>query len=125
MKEILILTHGDFGKALIKSAEMIVGEMENVKSFGLQPGVSPEDFIKEVMTLIDDNTKEYFVLVDLFGGTPFHAAMYLTKNYDVNVITGVNLPLLVEIHNQTVHSETVNVDAIIEEAKESLRVAKL
>jgi len=35
--------------------------------------------------------------VDLFGGSPFNVALYVMKNYDVKVITGVNMPMLIEL----------------------------
>ena len=41
---IFVCTHGRFGEELIKSAEMIAGETENVFSFSLLPGMPPEDY---------------------------------------------------------------------------------
>lgn len=47
-KMVLLGSHGRFAEELIKSAEMIVGEMKNVRSFSLLPGMSLEEYMKEV-----------------------------------------------------------------------------
>lgn len=125
MSHILILTHGNFGEALIHSAEMISGPMDNVSFYGLQPGVNPQDFIAEVNSKIQDKSVKYFILVDLFGGTPFHAAMYLTKTLNAEVITGASLPLLLELHSQVIYSDTIDINAIIEMGQDAIKHAKL
>lgn len=125
MKEILVLTHGNFGDELIKSAEMITGEMENVSFYGLQPGVDPQSYIQSVQEKLTDKEKEYFILVDMFGGTPFHAAMFLTQQINAQVITGVNLPILIEIQSQTQYNDEIDIESVIENAKDTIQHAKM
>lgn len=93
---ILVLTHGNAGEALVKSAEMIISTLENVQAFSLLPGMSPEEFIEIVKAHLDNLRKGVLILTDLFGGTPFNVAMALSKNYDINVVSGVNIAMIIE-----------------------------
>lgn len=93
---IVVLTHGDAGKELIKSAEMILGKLENVCAFSLLPGMLPEDFLLKVKLKLDKIPKGTLVLTDLYGGTPSNIIGALSKLYDVYVVTGVNIAMLIE-----------------------------
>ena len=78
---VLLCTHGKFGEELKRSAEMIAGTLDRVKVFSLFPGMTPEE------------------LSDIAGGTPFNVTARLAAEYPVAVITGVNLPMLIEVHD--------------------------
>lgn len=111
---IVIATHGKFGEEIIKSAEMIVGKMDNIKSVSLIPSMSFEDFTKEANTVLSDLSGDTLVLVDLYGGTPCNVFTALTKKYNHNVITGLNLPMLIDLYINTNDSSNVNVKEVIE-----------
>lgn len=111
---IVIATHGKFGEEIIKSAEMIVGKMNNIKSVSLMPSMSFEDFTKEANTVLSDLSGDTLVLVDLYGGTPCNVFTALTKKYNHNVITGLNLPMLIDLYINTNDSNDVNVKEVIE-----------
>ncbi len=93
---ILILTHGNAGEALVKSAEMIISTLQNVMAFSLLPGMSPEEFIEMVKEKLDALPKGVLILTDLFGGTPFNVAMALSRNYDISLVSGVNISMIIE-----------------------------
>ncbi|MBP2657748.1 MAG: fructose transporter subunit [Firmicutes bacterium] len=93
---ILILTHGNVGEAFVESAEMIMGTLANVQAFSLLPGMSPEEFIEMIKVKLDTLPKGVLVLTDLFGGTPFNAAIALSGHYDINVVSGVNISMIIE-----------------------------
>lgn len=97
-KNILVLTHGKFGEELIKSAEMIVGTLDNVSALSLMPDMSAEEFKTKTESYLEKNDNEIICLVDLFGGTPSNTIMYLSQKYDVTIISGVNLPMLLEVY---------------------------
>lgn len=99
-RAILIITHGEFGVELVKSIEMIMGEQENVNALGLKPGQSVDDLRIRAKEILDHNkgqNLETVVLVDLLGGSPSNVALSLLKEYKVNILTGVNMPMLVEM----------------------------
>lgn len=97
-KMILLGTHGRFGEELIKSAELILGEMKNVRSFSLLPGMALEDYVPSVKETLQGLPKGALCLVDLFGGTPCNAFCALSREYGNVVVTGLNLAMLMEVY---------------------------
>lgn len=97
-KVILLGTHGRFGEELIRSAELIVGEMKNVRSFSLLPGMSLEDYLPPVAEELEKLPEGTICLVDLFGGTPSNTFCALSRKYGNVVVTGLNLAMLIEVY---------------------------
>ena len=98
---VFVCTHGRFGEELIKSAEMIAGEAENVFAFSLMPGMQPEDYramLEKQLEKLGDG--KVLCLVDLFGGTPCTTCAILSKTYDMQVISGFNLAMYIEVTSQ-------------------------
>lgn len=98
---ILVVTHGDFGKSLLKSAELIVSKQNNVIALGLFPGDSIDDFKEKIAKAIKklDEGEGVLVFTDLYGGSPSNAiAMNLREIEDIKFecSTGVNLPMILE-----------------------------
>lgn len=99
MTGIIVASHGDLAKGILMSAEMIVGKQENVAACCLLPSEGPEDIKNKIITAIDqfDSCDEILFLVDLWGGTPFNQITTLVEgNENYRVITGLNLPMLIE-----------------------------
>ena len=95
---IVIGTHGRFGEELVKSAAMIAGNMGRVKACSLLPEYSFEDYMRLVdKTLSELDDGFTIVLVDLYGGTPCNTFTVLSQKYHYDVLTGLNLPMLIEI----------------------------
>ena len=97
---VVIITHGNFGKELLESVEMIMGEQKDVVTRGLNLGDDVESLRADIEKIVDENqksNKDTIVLVDLFGGSPSNIALSLLKHYDVRVMTGVNMPMLIEM----------------------------
>lgn len=120
---IVLGTHGRFGEELIKSAEMIVGKMENVKSVSLLPTMSFEEFMHQVDSVLNELNGPVLALVDLYGGTPCNVFTALTKKYHHNVIAGLNLPMLIDLYMNTVNSETLDMDGLIKKCINNTRSA--
>ncbi|HBN28456.1 MAG TPA: PTS mannose transporter subunit IIAB [Clostridiaceae bacterium] len=99
-KAALIITHGFSGKELLKSVEMIMGEQKNVKALGLSLGESVDDLKNTADNIVVENQKaglDTIILVDILGGSPSNVALYLLKKYkNIKLITGVNMPMLIE-----------------------------
>ncbi len=93
---ILILTHGDAGKELVKSAEMIVGELKDVYAISLLPEMSSEDLANQVKEKLDEAPKGTLILTDLFGGTPSNVTNALSSQYEIYGVTGLNIAMLIE-----------------------------
>jgi PTS system mannose-specific IIA component len=97
MINVVVVTHGDFGKALIRAAEMIVGPQENVRAVSLFPEESPAGFGDKLdAALADLDGQETLLLIDLFGGTPCNVSSRKVLQANTEVITGMNMAMLIE-----------------------------
>ncbi|MDD3337361.1 MAG: hypothetical protein PHS82_00725 [Lachnospiraceae bacterium] len=102
MVELIVVSHGNFAKALLGSAELVMGEQENVTTFGFHLGENVEDLrnkIEEKIKAIQKESpeSEILVLTDMKSGSPFNASTMLMQNYDFYQIAGINLPIFLEI----------------------------
>lgn len=96
---IVIGTHGWAAEQLLKTAEMLLGEQENVGWIDFVPGENAETLIEKYNAqLATLNTAEgVLFLVDTWGGSPFNAASRIVVDKEhYEVIAGVNIPMLVE-----------------------------
>ncbi|MGV3489615.1 MAG: PTS sugar transporter subunit IIA [Tuberibacillus sp.] len=99
MIALVVATHGEFSREIVKSAEMIFGEQENIVAVTFKPGEGLEDLTNKYQQALNElDTKDgVLFLVDLFGGSPFNAAANLISSEEnMDMITGVNLPMLIE-----------------------------
>lgn len=98
MVGLVIATHGRLAEELVHTAEGIVGAIPDVKACGIEPGSSPEsicDAMRKAIAQVDSGDG-VIVLADLFGGTPCNQSLTLCSNARVEVVTGVNLPMLIK-----------------------------
>ncbi|MDH6365401.1 PTS system mannose-specific IIA component [Enterococcus sp. PF1-24] len=96
MKFILV-SHGDFAKSMLGSAQMIVGEQNEVQAFGLYPKDDIGELKSKIRTAIEGMGGEDMIcFTDLFSGSPFNAVVSLMGEYPIRHITGMNLPMILE-----------------------------
>lgn len=93
---ILIITHGQFGKELLNSCEMVLGKMDNVYCFSLLMGMPPEQLIENVAAVLDKAPANSIIFTDIYAGTPSNVAAVFAKKNKYPVICGLNLPMLIE-----------------------------
>lgn len=122
-RQLVVITHGYFGKEMIRSAEMIIGKMENVQSFSLEPEMDPIGFIDSIKESLIDVHENTIYLVDLFGGTPFHAGAYLVKSHGGKLVTGINISLLIEIYT-SLQNEDLDLSQIVDGIKDSIKIVE-
>lgn len=98
MVGIIVISHGTYAEALISSVEMICGKLEKIAAIGLKQTESIDSLNKKIeMKIKELNTDEILILVDLLGGTPYNASCLWIENPKINVVTGINMPMLLEI----------------------------
>lgn len=96
---VLITTHGNLGSELIKVAELIRGSLKGIIHISIDQTKGVEELQKEMSTAIKklDRGQGVLILTDLFGGTPSNISLSFLKEGKVEVITGVNLPMLLKL----------------------------
>ena len=96
---VLITTHGNLGTELIHAAESIKGPLKDVMHVCVDQTKGVEDLKKEIQSAIKklDKGKGVLILTDLFGGTPSNISLSFMKDGKVEVVTGVNLPMLLKL----------------------------
>jgi len=98
---LLVISHGGLAEGLLDAMQMITGPQEKVLALGLQESEAPEDLIERIREAVEtlDDGDGVLIMVDLYGATPFNSSsrLFLESQKKIEVITGVNLPMLVEI----------------------------
>lgn len=95
----LIVTHGRLAVELLNAAEMIVGEIHHVTAVSIgwhdDVDMSSQMIAKAVKRV--DSGEGVLILTDMFGGTPTNIASTFLEDGQVEVVTGVNLPMLLKL----------------------------
>ena len=94
----LIVTHGQLGKELLEAAARIDGEIEGLAAICLdwnQPVSQAHQQIEEALSQIPKD-KEVIIFTDMFGGTPSNISISFLQRGRIEIVTGVNLPMLVK-----------------------------
>lgn len=94
----VVITHGRLAEALVEAAEAITGKMEKVRAVSVANTDSTDGIRGVVSAAIKevDSGSGAVVFTDMFGGTPTNIALSLMNSGKVEVITGVNLPMLIK-----------------------------
>jgi mannose/fructose-specific phosphotransferase system component IIA len=93
---ILLLSHGEFCSALLKSAELITGEAENVAALPLLKDADISDYGNTAMATFRAMPEGSIVLFDMASGTPFNQMLLKSDGKAFPALCGMNLPMLIE-----------------------------
>lgn len=97
---IILISHGNYAKYAMESAEMIVGKQENYEIISVTDDKDLECVTNELTSAYErlKSDREVIILADIFGGTPCNAcASLILKGANIEVYTGFNLPVLLEL----------------------------
>ena len=95
---ILIVTHGNLADEIMRTCFRIIGEREHVAACSIQWDDDPASATKKMEKLLKkiDQGNGSLVLTDMFGGTPTNIMISLSKRFQVEIVSGVNLPMLIK-----------------------------
>ena len=95
----ILVTHGRLAEEFVKAMEHVVGRQEAVATVCIGPKDDVEARRKEIADAIKDvdSGQGAVILTDLFGGTPSNLAISLMQEGKVEVIAGINLPMLIRL----------------------------
>lgn len=99
----VLVTHGQLANELLAAAEMIVGALKHVAavSIGWHDDTDvAHDEIEGAIRRVSEG-RGVLLLTDMFGGTPTNIASMFLKRKEIEVVTGVNLPMLIKFASQT------------------------
>src|SRR5262249_53077570 len=98
MVGLVVAAHGRLAQELVATAEQIMGPVPDVATVSIEPGTSPETIRAQMRAAVKENDhgEGVLVLADLFGGTPCKESLLLCGKANVEVLAGVNLPMLMK-----------------------------
>jgi PTS system mannose-specific IIA component len=96
---ILIVTHGGLAAELLSAGEVIAGELPNFRALALDWSEGIDEARRRIGAEVDllDRGDGVLILTDMFGDTPSNAALSLREAGRVEVVSGVNLPMIVRL----------------------------
>ncbi|MCT0035307.1 PTS mannose transporter subunit IIAB [Lactococcus lactis subsp. lactis] len=128
---IVIASHGEFAAGIKQSGSMIFGEQEKVQVVTFMPSEGPTDLHAKIEAAIAtfDAEDEVLVLADLWSGSPFNqasAVMGEKPERKIAIITGLNLPMLIQAYTERMMDASAGVDKVVanimKEAKGGIKV---
>jgi len=96
---LLIISHCEVGKEFLNAAELIVGRMEAADAISITQLTESKEMLTAISKKIKvlDRGQGVLILTDMFGGTPSNLSLSFLKEEMVEVLTGVNLPMVIAI----------------------------
>jgi len=96
---VVLVSHANIAKEMLDVIQHIVGPQDKIKAISIFP---EDDIEKKRLEILDsvkkvDSGKGVIVLTDMFGGTPSNLAISVMENEKIEVVAGVNLPMLIKM----------------------------
>jgi len=117
---LVLVTHGQLAAEFRAAMEHVVGPQENVEAISIGPDDDMEQRRTEILAAVSraDTGDGVILLTDMFGGTPSNLAISVMENANVEVLAGINLPMLIKL--ASVRDELPMTEAV-EQAQDSGR----
>jgi mannose PTS system EIIA component len=114
----IVITHGELGKELVEVAKGIVGSQPEVETISLTPGESPGELKKKIEASLGNLKLEDGVIIftDMYGGTPTNTSLPMTLDHKMELLTGVNLPMLLEFFSSR---EMLDLAGLVQKVKQT------
>ncbi len=100
MVGVVVVTHCRLGEELIAAAQLVVGEeLKNFQSVSIDPKEDTEEIREKIIAAIRkvESGGGVLILTDMYGGTPSNISLSFLEEKRIEVITGVNLPMLLKL----------------------------
>ena len=117
MVNVVIISHGEFCEGLLSSLKMIAGDTFGVKAVPLILGEAPESYrekLADTLSSYSEKEQGFLILSDIAGGTPFQSAAYLSKEFKIGLVSGMNMPMLLSLTLGKTAEDTL--DSLVEKA---------
>ena len=96
---LVLVTHGRLAQEFVAATEHVVGAQKDVRAICIESDDDMEQRRQDILDAISDvdSGKGVILLTDMFGGTPSNLAISIIENANVEVIAGINLPMLIKL----------------------------
>lgn len=96
---IIVVAHTDYGAALLRTAEFILGPLSDCTSISVDVAYEVSETVQRLTDATQrlDKGAGVLLLTDMFGGTPTNLSLSLLGKHEVEVVTGVNLPMILKV----------------------------
>jgi PTS system mannose-specific IIA component len=96
---LILVTHGRLAEEFIAATEHVVGSQSNVRAISIGPDDDIEQRRRDILAAVEavDSGDGVILLTDMFGGTPSNLAISIMDRGKIEVIAGVNLPMLIKL----------------------------
>jgi PTS system mannose-specific IIA component len=113
----IIVSHGQLANELLSAAETVVGELSNITAVSIGWHDDVEMAKNEIQRAIKQVSQGLGVLIltDMFGGTPTNISAMFLKEGEVEIVTGVNLPMVIKLASYTKESTLEEIALQVEE----------
>ena len=117
---LVLVTHGRLAEEFVAATEHVVGRQSNMRAISIGPDDDIEQRRLDIMAAVEavDDGSGVILLTDMFGGTPSNLAISLMKTEKIEVIAGVNLPMLIRLEGAR---KSMDVKAAVAAAREAGR----
>jgi PTS system mannose-specific IIA component len=107
MTGILIISHAKLGRELVNAAEFILGKIDNLETISVEGIPELEQLRRSLSGSLErlEKGQGVLILTDMFGGTPNNISLAFLKAGQVEVVTGVNLPMLIKAATARIKSD--------------------
>ena len=96
---VVLVTHGNLATELVKVMEHVVGPQTQITTITIGPDDDMEKRRKDILSSVQlvDKGLGVIILTDMFGGTPSNLAISIMEQANIDIIAGVNLPMLIKL----------------------------
>ncbi len=95
---LVVITHASLGREFISAAQLILGTLEQAVWLSVDSQSDPDTLRKQLKKAVQetDSGQGVLILTDMFGGTPNNISLTFLEENRVEVVTGVNLPMVIK-----------------------------
>jgi PTS system mannose-specific IIA component len=123
---LLVITHCQLAKELLEAAEIIIGAIEAVEHVSIDASTDSKKLLEIIERKMEalDQGQGVLVLTDMFGGTPSNLALSFLDRDTIEVVTGINLPMVIAVaHSREGHSLSEIADMAMTAGRRSISLA--
>lgn len=114
----VLVTHGRLAEEFVAATEHVVGPQTQVRAISIGPDDDMEQRRQDILAAVDEveSGSGVILLTDMFGGTPSNLAISVMEKANVEVIAGINLPMLIKLASLRGEDDMENAVAAAQES---------